>query len=79
MGARSQDSQPRGTLVRDREGDVWRKGTAWWHWTARSADTGVGKLLWTQLESDYGPLRHTGCGLPVERDDKHECPPGFHV
>lgn len=56
MATRSQDSYKRGTLVRDREGDVWRKGTAWWHWTGRSADTGPGKLLWPQLDQMYGPL-----------------------
>lgn len=56
MGTRSQDRHPRGTLVRDRDGDVWRKGTAWWHWTGRTADTGPGKLLWNSLERMYGPL-----------------------
>ena len=56
MGARSQDQWPRGTRVRDKDGDVWRKGTAWWHWTERSTDTGPGKLLWHQLEQQYGPL-----------------------
>lgn len=56
MSARSQDPYPRGSLVRDRDGDTWRKGTAWWHWTKRSASTGPGKLLWDSLESMYGPL-----------------------
>lgn len=56
MSARSQDQHSRGTLVRDKDGDVWRKGTAWWHWTGRSVDTGPGKLLWDSLERMYGPL-----------------------
>lgn len=43
-------------MVRDREGDVWRKGTAWWHWTDRSRTTGPGKLLWGDLDRRYGPL-----------------------
>lgn len=56
MGTRSQDDYPRGTRVRDRDGDVWRKGTAWWHWTGRSVDTGPGKLLWYTLVARYGPI-----------------------
>ncbi len=56
MAARSHDSHPRGTMIRDRAGDTWRKGTAWWHWTGRGADTGPGKLLWSDLEHRYGPL-----------------------
>jgi hypothetical protein len=56
MGTRSQDSHPRGTRVRDKDGDTWRKGTAWWHWEQRSIDTGPGKLLYHHLERDYGPL-----------------------
>jgi hypothetical protein len=56
MAARSQDPYRRGTLVRDREGDVWRKGTAWWHWTDRNRTTGPGKLLWGDLDRRYGPL-----------------------
>lgn len=56
MGARSQDRYAPGTLVRDRDGDVWRKGTAWWHWTRRSANTGPGKLLEHDLIRRYGPV-----------------------
>ena len=56
MAARSPDPHPRGTIVRDRDGDLWRKGTAWWLWTGRRADTGPGKLLWQHLDERYGPL-----------------------
>lgn len=56
MSTRSQDSHPRGTLVRDRDGDIWRKGTAWWHWTAPNPNADVHVLLWSSLESMYGPL-----------------------
>lgn len=56
MAATSQDEYRRGTLARDCDGDVWRKGTAWWHWTGRSPETGPGKLLWNDLDRMYGPI-----------------------
>lgn len=56
MAIRSLDPYPRGTLARDKDGDVWRKGTAWWHWTGRSLETGPGKLQWYKLEEMYGPI-----------------------
>lgn len=65
MATRSHDAHPRGTIVRDRDGDQWRKGTAWWHWTGRRADTGPGKLLWRDLEERYGPLAVTATVCPV--------------
>lgn len=56
MAAKSQDPYQRGTRVRDKDGDTWRKGTAWWHWEQRSAQTGPGKLLYPDLERRYGPV-----------------------
>lgn len=47
---------PRGTLVRDREGDIWRKGTTWWLWTGRETGTGAGKMRWSDLVRRYGPI-----------------------
>lgn len=64
MGAKSQDGCPRGTRVVDRDGDVWRKGTAWWLWTGRHPGSGPGKLLWSQLVERYGPIEPTSTTSP---------------
>jgi len=49
----------RGARVRDRDGDVWRRGTT--RWTCEAPVDGVriervGRLRWYALESMYGPL-----------------------
>lgn len=48
-----------GALVRDRDGDVWRRGRT--RWTCQTPVDGVrvrrvGRLPWSGLVSMYGPL-----------------------
>ena len=45
----------RGTRVRDRHGDTWRKGTTMWSWEQRNG-TGTGRLPLYALHDQYGPL-----------------------
>jgi hypothetical protein len=49
----------RGALVRDRAGDVWKRGTT--RWTCQAPVDGVrirnvGRLYWGDLTRMYGPL-----------------------
>ena len=53
----------RGALVRDRDGDLWRRGNT--RWTCQAAVDGqrvlrVGRLHWSALVSMYGPLEPAG-------------------
>lgn len=56
------DDEPkrRGTIVRDRDGDRWRRGST--RWTCMAAVDGVrvlraGRLHWSALVDMYGPIR----------------------
>jgi hypothetical protein len=46
------------SVVRDRDGELWMRGRKWWYWQPRrrSEGDGPGKLRWSSLEKDYGPL-----------------------
>ena len=49
----------RGTVVRDREGDTWRRGTTRWNCEAPVDGARVqraGRLPWYALVDQYGPL-----------------------
>ena len=50
----------RGTRVRDKDGDVWRRGNTRWNCETspgtRRHVTSVGRLPWYALVSMYGPV-----------------------
>ena len=49
----------RGARVRDRDGDIWKRGNTRWTCEARvdgARVTRVGRLPWYALVSQYGPL-----------------------
>jgi hypothetical protein len=54
---------PRGTLVLDRDGDVWRKGNTRWTCLV-SGDGGrvraIGRLTQSELLRQHGPVREIG-------------------
>jgi hypothetical protein len=53
----------RGTRIRDRDGDTWRRGTTRWNCEARvdgDRVRRVGRLPWHALVSMYGPLTQEG-------------------
>jgi len=55
----TEEPRKRGTRVRDREGDVWRRGNT--RWSCEAPVDGVrvlraGRLPWYALVSQYGPL-----------------------
>ncbi|GAB2734657.1 hypothetical protein [Nocardioides pakistanensis] len=55
------DMEPtrRGTVVRDRDGDLWRRGNTRWSCLAPvdgERVTRVGRLPWYALKRQYGPL-----------------------
>lgn len=54
-----QESTKMGSRVRDRDGDIWRRGRT--RWTCEAPVDGdrvtrVGRLPWGDLERKYGPL-----------------------
>lgn len=53
------EPRKRGTVVRDREGDTWRRGTTRWNCEAPvdgDRVTRAGRLPWYALVDQYGPL-----------------------
>lgn len=54
-----EEPRPRGTKVRDRDGDIWKKGNT--RWTCQAPVDGVrvhavGRMVWSDLWRTYGPL-----------------------
>jgi hypothetical protein len=55
----TEEPKRRGAVVRDREGDLWKRGNT--RWTCQTPVDGVrvlrvGRLHWPALEHMYGPL-----------------------
>ena len=55
----TEEPKARGSLVRDRDGDLWKRGNT--RWTCQASVDGervlrVGRLPWFALVSQYGPL-----------------------
>lgn len=54
-----EEPKKRDSLVRDKDGDLWRRGNTRWTCQAEvdgSRVTRVGRLPWYALQSMYGPL-----------------------
>lgn len=54
-----EEPRQRGSLVRDRDGDLWQRGNT--RWTCQTPPDGrritsVGRLPWYALADRYGPL-----------------------
>ena len=65
-----EEPKRRGAKVRDRDGDVWRRGNT--RWTCQAPVDGVrvtrvGRLHWIELEQLYGPLERVDSNEPVSR------------
>lgn len=55
----TEEPKKRGSLVRDKDGDLWKRGNT--RWTCQAPVDGrrvlqVGRLPWYALLSEYGPL-----------------------
>lgn len=54
-----EEPKKRGSLVRDKDGDLWRRGNTRWSCLAEVDGvrvTRAGRLPWHALERMYGPL-----------------------
>jgi hypothetical protein len=59
MTERPAEPRTRGTVVKDRDGDLWRRGNT--RWSCMAAVDGqrvqrVGRLPWYALVDQYGPI-----------------------
>jgi len=44
------------SVVRDCDGELWMRGRKWWYWQRTAPSTAAGKLMWHDLDRQYGPL-----------------------